>query len=70
MAELQVENIWANLVNTWEPAQERRAEQIAQHANEQWELFWANPPLVRRHVANMSERLQAVIDNNGGWSGY
>ena len=65
-----IENIWANLVNTWEPAQERRVEQLVQHAHEQWEMFRANPPLVRRHVANMSERLQAVIDNGGGWSGY
>ena len=42
---------------------------IVQHANEQWEVFQENPPLVCRHVANISERLQAAIDNNGGWGG-
>lgn len=65
-----IENLWANMVNCWEPGQERMSEQLVQHTKEQWRLFERNPRLVYRHVTNMSERLQAIINNAGGWSGY
>ena len=65
-----IENIWANMVNLWEPARERTAEQLMGHTREQWELFRGNPRLVYNHVENMDKRLRAVIDQDGGWSGY
>ena len=65
-----IENIWANMVNCWEPAQERTSEQLVQHTQAQWEMFRANPRLINNIVSNMSERLHTVIENEGGWSGY
>ena len=65
-----IENVWANMVNSWEPQQERTRENLVNHTKLQWEMFRNNPELVYNIVSNMSERLQAVIDKEGGWSGY
>ena len=62
-----IENVWANRVNCWDAAHERTSEQ---HTQAQWEMFRVNLRLVNSIVSNMSERLQAVIEKGGGWSGY
>lgn len=63
-----IENLWGSLVNTWEPEWERTQEQLMDHTRAQWELFRGNPNLVRGYGASMPDRLQDVIEKEGGWT--
>ena len=65
-----IENIWANIVNCWEPERERTAEELMAHTYEQWELFRTQEDFIRNHVSSMPERMQAVIEKEGGWTRY
>ena len=65
-----IENIWANIVNVWEPAQERTSRELVQHANREWETMRRKPELVFRHVASVPERLRDMIEKGGGWTGH
>ena len=65
-----IENIWANIVNVWEPAQERTSQQLMTHMVNEWEVLRRKLQLVYNHVASIPQRLQSVIDNNGGWTRY
>lgn len=65
-----IENIWGTMVNSWEPGMERTREQLMNHTREVWDMYRARPALVRSHTANMPRRLQAVIERDGGWTGY
>ncbi|KAK3896189.1 hypothetical protein Pcinc_000111 [Petrolisthes cinctipes] len=65
-----LENVWANMVNCWEPEMERRPEALMAHTQAQWEMFRNKPNEIRRIVASVPDRLRAVIEKEGGWTGY
>lgn len=65
-----IENIWANMVNSWEPEMERTQDAIMAHTLAQWEMLRNRSLLVRNHVASMPDRLRAVIEKEGGWTRY
>ena len=65
-----IENIWANMVNCWEPERERTPHQLMDHTRAQWELFRNRPQLIRNHVASMPNRLREVIEKEGGWTSH
>lgn len=65
-----IENIWANIVNVWEPAGERTRERLRQHVYDEWEAMRRKPNIVFNHVSSMPDRLQLVIDSNGSWTRY
>ncbi|KAK3890672.1 hypothetical protein Pcinc_005383 [Petrolisthes cinctipes] len=68
--EMILENLWGSIVNTWEPERERTTAELLRHTRAQWEIFRGKPDIVRRHGASMPERLQAVIEKEGGWTRY
>lgn len=61
-----IENVWANIVNVWETANERTSEQLIEHAKREWEVMRRNTELIYKHVASVTERLRGVIENNCG----
>lgn len=63
-----IENLWANIVNDWEPAQERTSQLLLEHVTREWEMFRRKPEIVYNHCASVPERLQDVIEKNGGWT--
>lgn len=65
-----IENCWGNIVQSWVPGQERTSQQILQHTMDEWELFRKHPHIVYNTVSSVPQRLQEVIANNGGWTGY
>ena len=65
-----IENVWAHIVNAWEPAAERTRAQLLQHTNTEWEVLRRRPDIVYNTVADMQERFQTVIDAQGGWGKY
>lgn len=65
-----IENLWGNLVNTWEPSEERTSHALFEHAIREWEILRRKPHLVRQHVESMPRRLQQVIEKEGGWTKY
>lgn len=65
-----IENIWANMVNTWKPQQERTTQQLRQHVDRVWGVLEGRPDLVRNHILSMHSRLQEVVEAQGGWSSY
>lgn len=65
-----IENLWANIVNVWESAQERTPRQLLQHMTTEWEVLRRKPALINNHVASVPQRLQSVIQKNGGWTKY
>ena len=65
-----IEHLWANMVNAWEPENERTADQLMNHVRTQWELFRGKPHLIEKLVASMPRRLQEVAERGGGWTHY
>lgn len=65
-----IENVWAQMVNTWEMENERDPNALWAHVQRQWEYHRRRPQMVQTLVASMPRRLQKVIDNGGGWTGY
>lgn len=65
-----IENVWANIVNVWEPQQERTFRQLMGHVQTEWEVLRRKPDIIYNHVASVPERLREVIESNGGWTGH
>ena len=65
-----IENIWANIVNTWEPEEERNRANLVAHANREWEVLRKNQNLVYNIVESVPRRMQECIDAEGGWTHY
>ena len=65
-----IENIWANMVNTWEPEVERTQDALMAHTHAQWEMLRNKPMIVRNQVASMPDRMRAVIEKEDGWTQY
>ncbi|XP_042222763.1 uncharacterized protein LOC121867073 [Homarus americanus] len=55
-----IENVWGNIVNVWEPAEERTRVQLQQHTHREWEVLRRTPQLIHNHVASVPNRLRAV----------
>lgn len=65
-----IENCWGNIVQSWNPGQERTSRELLNHTKEEWERFRRKPEVVYNTVASVPNRLQEVIEKQGGWTGY
>ncbi|KAK3879029.1 hypothetical protein Pcinc_016373 [Petrolisthes cinctipes] len=65
-----IENVWANIVNVWEPEEERTRQQLLNHMMREWEVLRRKPQIIHNHVTSLSDRLRDVIANNGLWTKY
>ncbi|KAK3893794.1 hypothetical protein Pcinc_002407 [Petrolisthes cinctipes] len=65
-----IENCWGNIVNSWDPAQERTPLQLLQHTMTEWERFRRNDGIIYKIVGSVSDRLHEVIAHDGGWTHY
>lgn len=60
-----IENLWGLMVQTWDPTTPRNKNNIIAHVHEIWEGFRGRQTC-ENMVASMHERLEAVIEANGG----
>lgn len=65
-----IEDVWALMVNGWEPSEERTRQALLDHTQHEWELLRGKPHLIAKSVESMPRRLQKVIEMEGGWSCY
>lgn len=61
-----IENIWTNLVNTWEEEEERAVYTLIDHVNRVWEIFRTK----QRLVWNIVDSLLNAIALNKLWTTY
>lgn len=64
-----IENLWGLMVQRWDHRHERTKEAISRHCNEIWEEM-RGTDICQRLVGSMRDRLQAVIDTDGGYTHY
>lgn len=64
-----IENIWACMVNQWEPGAERTKRALLQHTETIWEGLRGSQT-IPNSVMSMPDRLQEVIAQGGRWSSY
>ncbi|KAK3875814.1 hypothetical protein Pcinc_019334 [Petrolisthes cinctipes] len=62
-----IENVWAQIVNAWEPENERTRAHLLQPTKDMWERFGQN---IYNIVSSAPDRLQAVIEADGHWTAY
>lgn len=65
-----IENIWANIVNSWTAQHEWMSNQLMYHTNAEWEAYRKNQDVLYTIIASVPNRLQDVIANGGGWTHY
>ena len=65
-----IENVWAKIVNTWEPGHERTREALFEHARNAWEALRAEPEFFTNLRQSIDRRLHQVIDRDGYWMDY
>ena len=65
-----IENVWAMTVRTWDLQEERTREAIVDHAVSEWENLRRLPNYCQRLVDSVPERLDTIIQANGGWGRY
>lgn len=65
-----IENLWAMVVRKWESGADRNLEDLMNHAWRSWQEIGDTPEVVSNAILSMPRRLQAVLDNDGGWSKY
>lgn len=65
-----IENLWAMMVQEWDIGQERTKAAIVRHAQDVWEGIRRRPNICTNLVRSMPNRLNEVIDAQGGWSSY
>ena len=65
-----IEHVWACITNSWEQERERRPEDLWTHAQREWERLRRRPELPQQLFRSMPDRLQSVIDHQGGWTEY
>ena len=64
-----IENLWGLMVQRWSNRNERTREAVERHCNEIWEEM-RGTDICSRLVGSMRDRLQAVIEANGGYTRY
>lgn len=57
-----IENVWANIINVWEAAEERTPQQLWRHVQREWEVLRTKQHIIYNHVESVQRRLQCVID--------
>lgn len=66
-----IEHMWGFMVQEWEMRQEDRVLEVLEaHVLETWQHYVRNPRQCSKLVANMQERLQCIIDNDGDYTKY
>ena len=64
-----IEHLWAMMCQEWSVGDERTAADVERTARDVWESVRRTQHCLKL-VNSMPKRLQAVIDANGGWTGY
>lgn len=64
-----VENLWGLMVQKWSNRNERTREALIDHCHTVWESF-RGTDICQKLIGSMRNRLQAVIDNNGGYTRF
>lgn len=64
-----IENIWGVIVQRWDNQNERTPEALEAHCMEIWNSL-RGLDLCHNVISSMRSRLQAVIDNGGGYTRY
>lgn len=65
-----IENVWAEIVNSWIPGHERTRAQLVAHAKSVWESLRQKPDLFANLHASIERRLDQVVARNGWWTDY
>lgn len=65
-----IENVWALMVNRWEPRRERTVAALVNHATEVWEELRLRPDFLANLIDSIPNRLNQVIDRSGYWTDY
>ena len=65
-----IEHVWAFMAREWGRGNLRTRDQLVAHVREIWEVLERRPDIIRKFVASMRDRLQAVIDAEGGYTKY
>ncbi|CAL1672077.1 unnamed protein product [Lasius platythorax] len=61
-----IENLWAKIVREWDPQIRRTREALAQYVIDKWEGLRARHALFENLITSMPQRLNSVIEKNGG----
>ena len=65
-----IEHVWANIVNCWEPEREKKADDLWEHAHREWTRLRQKPHIINNLVSSVPDRLQSVLNSEGGWTRY
>lgn len=65
-----IENLWGIMVNEWEMRRERTSAELYRHVVEVWEGVRNRPAIPENLATSMPNRLQQVIEKEGGWIKY
>lgn len=65
-----IENVWGIMVQEWNQQIPRTREALAQYVLEKWENLRARLAFFQTLTQSMPQRLNSVIDNNGGVTRY
>jgi len=65
-----IENIWAAIVNSWDPGNERTKARLVMHAKNAWENLRQKPELFTNLRGSIEKRLNQVVARNGWWTDY
>jgi len=65
-----IEHVWAFMAREWDSRNEGTKEELQAHVREIWGVLERRPDIIRSFVSNMRDRLQAVIDTDGGYTKY
>lgn len=65
-----IENVWAQIVQRWEPRRERTVAAIVGHAREIWEELRFPPDFLTNLIDSIPSRLNQVINRSGYWTDY
>lgn len=65
-----IENVWAQIVNTWVPGYERTRKALVEHAKNAWEELRCKDDFFANLTNSIPRRLHQVIERNGYWTDY
>lgn len=61
-----MEDVWGNMVSSWDPARECNPQAFMAHINRSWETLRNKPEVIRKMVASMPDRLAEVMEMEEG----
>lgn len=65
-----IENVWAQMVQRWEPRRERTVAPLVDNAKEVWVELRSQPDFLVNLIDSIPNRLNQVIDRAGYWTDY